>query len=177
MNLALLVLRLVVGLLFAGHGAQKLFGILGGKGIAATATVFEQIGLRPGRLHAIVAGSAEFFGGLLIAVGLLVPFAASALIGVMTAAVITVHGRNGIWVTENGFEYNLVLATIVFVLAAVGAGSWSLDHALSLDLASAGWALGALAAGLLGGGGAALSGGLSSPATKDGDAPRARPAA
>ncbi|HEY5091300.1 MAG TPA: DoxX family protein [Polyangia bacterium] len=163
MNLALLVLRVVTGLLFAGHGAQKLFGILGGNGVDGTAAFFEKIGLRPGRLHAIAAGSAEFGGGLFIAGGLLTPFAAAALIGVMTAAVITVHGRNGVWVTENGFEYNLVLAAVVFALAGVGAGSWSLDHALGLDVAGAAWALGALAVGLLGGVAAVLSGRLSHP--------------
>src|SRR5215210_3181472 len=76
-EIALLGLRLVIGLGFAAHGAQKLFGILGGHGIEGTAGFFEQIGLRPGRLHAWAAGSSEFFGGLLIAVGLVTPFAAA----------------------------------------------------------------------------------------------------
>jgi putative oxidoreductase len=160
MNLALLVLRLVVGLGFVAHGAQKLFGAFGGGGIAATGGLFEQIGLRPGKLHALAAGAAEFGGGLLIAVGLLTPFAAAALIGVMTAAIVTVHGRNGFFVTNNGIEYNLTLAAAVFALAGVGAGDWSLDHALGLDLMSTGWALAALAAGVLGGLGAVLSGRL-----------------
>ena len=160
MNLALLVLRLVVGLGFAAHGAQKLFGAFGGGGIGGTGVFFEQVGLRPGRLHALAAGAAEFAGGLLIAVGLLTPFAAAALIGVMTAAVVTVHGRNGFFVTDNGFEYNLTLAAAVFALAGVGAGHWSLDHALGLDLMSTGWALAALAVGVLGGLGAVLSGRL-----------------
>jgi putative oxidoreductase len=75
----------------------------------------------------------------------------------MTAAVLTVHARNGLWVTQNGFEYNLVLVAAVFALAAVGAGAVSLDSALGLDVAGTGWALGALGAGLLGGLGAVLS--------------------
>ena len=167
MNLALLVLRLVVGLGFAAHGAQKLFGAFGGGGIAGTAGFFEQIGLRPGRLHALAAGASEFAGGLLIAVGLLTPFAAAALIGVMTAAVLTVHGRNGFFVTSNGFEYNLTLAATVFALAGVGAGHWSLDYALGLDLTSTGWALAALAVGVLGGLGAVLSGRLAGARAAD----------
>jgi putative oxidoreductase len=160
MNLALLVLRLVVGLAFAAHGAQKLFGAFGGAGIGGTGAFFEQIGLRPGRLHATAAGAAELGGGLLIALGLATPFAAALLIAVMTAAVVTVHARNGFFVTNNGFEYNLTLAAVVFALAGIGAGNWSLDHALGLDLMGTGWALGALAVGLVGGVGTVLSGRL-----------------
>ncbi len=151
MEVGLIALRLVVGLGFAAHGAQKLFGTFGGHGIKGTAGFFEQVGLRPGRVHAWAAGLAEFLGGASIALGLVTPFAAAALIAVMTAAALTVHLRNGFFVTENGFEYNLVLSTAVFTLAAVGAGQWSLDHALGLDLAGTGWALGALGAGLVGG--------------------------
>ena len=158
MDLALLMLRLVVGLLFVGHGAQKLFGVFGGGGLEGTAGMFDQIGLRPGWLHARVAGTAEFGGGALIALGLLTPFAAAALIGVMTAAVITVHAPKGIWNTNQGYEFNLVMATAVFALAGVGAGSWSLDHALSTHLSGTGWALATLALGLIGGVGAVRSG-------------------
>ena len=160
MDLALLVLRIVVGLGFAAHGAQKLFGIFGGHGIEGTAGFFEQIGLRPGRVHAWAAGTTEFAGGLLIALGLFVPFAAAALIAVMTAAILTVHLHNGFFNTENGYEYNLELVAAVFALAGIGAGAWSLDSALGLDLAGTAWALGALAAGLLGGIGAVLAGRL-----------------
>jgi putative oxidoreductase len=160
MELALLALRLVVGLGFAAHGAQKLFGAFGGHGIEGTAGFFEQIGLRPGRLHARAAGTSEFLGGLLIAAGLLTPFAAAALIAVMTAAILTVHRPNGFFVTGNGYEYNLVLATVAFALAGIGAGTWSLDNALGLDLNGTAWALGALGAGVLGGLGAVFSGRL-----------------
>jgi putative oxidoreductase len=159
-EIALLVLRLVAGLGFAAHGAQKLFGAFGGHGLEGTANFFEQIGLRPGKVHAWAAGSAEFFGGLLIALGLVTPVAAAALIAVMTAAVVTVHLRNGFFVSNNGYEYNLALAASVFALAGIGPGEWSLDSALGLDLAGTGWALGALAAGMAGGLGAVLSGRL-----------------
>ena len=158
MDLALLVLRLVLGLTFAAHGAQKLFGVFGGHGIEGTAGFFEQIGLRPGKLHAWASGSAEFFGGFAIALGLVTPIAAAALIAVMTAAVLTVHIKNGFFVTNQGFEYNLALAAALFALAGIGAGGWSLDNALGIDMTGASWALGALGAGLLGGIGAVLSG-------------------
>src|SRR3954471_17519752 len=108
MNLALFTIRLVVGLTVASHGAQKLFGAFGGHGIEGTAAYFEGIGLRPGRLQAWLAGLSEFFGGLLIALGLVTPVGAAAVIGVMTVAVLTVHLPNGFFITERGFEYNLV---------------------------------------------------------------------
>jgi putative oxidoreductase len=92
--------------------------------------------------------------------GLLTPLAAAALTGVMTAAVIVVHARNGIWITEGGYEYNLVMVAAAFALVAVGPGAWSLDNALGLDLTGEVWALAALAAGLLGGLGAVLGGRL-----------------
>ena len=158
MDLALFVLRLVVGLLFVGHGAQKLFGVFGGGGLEATAGMFDNIGLRPGWLHARVAGTAEFLGGALLALGLFTPFAAAMLIAVMTAAVITVHAPNGIWNSNQGYEFNLVLAAAVFALAGIGAGNWSLDSAFGFDLHSTVWAIGALVVGVLGGFGAVLSG-------------------
>ncbi len=149
MDLALLGLRIVIGLVFAAHGAQKLFGAFGGGGIEGTGAHFEQIGLRPGRLNAWAAGTAEFFGGSLIALGLLTPFAAAGLIGVMTTAVLTVHLRNGFFNANNGFEFNLVLVAAAFALAGIGPGNWSLDNALNIELTGAGWALGALGAGVL----------------------------
>src|SRR5436190_23098678 len=110
MNLGLLVLRLVVGLLLAGHGAQKIFGLFGGHGLRGTAGFFEQIGLKPGRVHATSAGLLEFGGGLLLAVGLVTPFASAALIAVMTAAVITVHAPKGVWSTSGGHAADLPIA-------------------------------------------------------------------
>jgi putative oxidoreductase len=162
MNIALLGLRLVVGLTFSAHGAQKLFGAFGGHGINGTAGFFEQIGLRPGRLSAWAAAAAELFGGLAIALGLLTPIAAAGLIAVMTAAVLTVHLKNGFFVGNQGYEFNLALSAAVFALAGIGAGDWSIDNALNIGLTGTGWALGALGLGLLGGLGAVIAGRLTS---------------
>jgi putative oxidoreductase len=90
--------------------------------------------------------------------GLLLPFAAALIVAVMTAAILTVHLRNGFFVTASGYEYNLVLIGIAFALAGAGGGSWSLDAALGLDLTGAAWALGALAVGIAGGAGAVFTG-------------------
>src|SRR5579875_4093704 len=102
MNVALLILRLVVGVLFMGHGAQKLFGLFGGHGLAGTAAWLQGLGLRPARLWAIVAGVCEFGGGLLFALGLITPIAALALLAVMLTAVVTVHWAKGLWATKGG---------------------------------------------------------------------------
>jgi putative oxidoreductase len=158
MNLGLFVLRLVVGLLFVGHGAQKLFGAFGGGGIEGTAASFEQGGLRPGRLHAWAAGLAEAGGGALLVLGLLTPFAAAALIGVMTAAIATVHAPRGVWVGNGGYEYNLVLVAAAVALAGAGPGAWAIDHAFGWDLAGTGWAIVVFFGGVLGGGLAVLGG-------------------
>ncbi len=158
MNLGLLVVRVVVGLLFAGHGAQKLFGYFGGHGLKGTAGFFEMIGLKPGHIHATAAGIMEFGGGLLLALGLVTPFAAAALIAVMVAAVITVHWTKGVWATDGGYEYNLVLASVAFLLAAGGPGAWSLDHAFGLHIHGVLWGIGALVVGIIGGVGAVMSG-------------------
>ena len=177
MELALLALRLVVGLTFAAHGAQKLFGAFGGGGIAGTAGAFDQIGLHPVKIQAWVAGMAELAGGLLLAVGLATPFAAAVLIGTMVAAVLTVHLHSGFFNTSNGYEYNLVLAAAAFALAGTGPGDWSLDHAFDIELAGTGWALGALGAGVLGGLSAVGSGRVASARGADRRQPEATPAA
>jgi putative oxidoreductase len=151
----------VVGLLFVGHGAQKLFGAFGGGGLEGTAGMFDQIGLRPGWLSARAAGTAEFLAGALLALGLVTPFAAAALIGVMIAAVISVHARNGIWNTNQGYEFNAVMIAAAFALAGIGTGSWSLDNAFGFDLHGTIWAIAALAAGIVGGVVAVLAGRIS----------------
>jgi putative oxidoreductase len=156
MDLAMLVLRVVVGGLFAAHGAQKLFGSFGGHGIAGTGQFFEGLGLRPGARHARLAGLGEFGGGLLLILGLLTPLGAAALIGVMTVAILTVHAPKGWQATEGGYEYNVVLGAVAFALAAAGPGAWSIDHAIGFDGGVA-WGFLALAAGVLGGMGALIS--------------------
>ena len=121
-DLALFALCLVVGLLFIGHGTQKLFGWFGGYGIQGTGGWLESIGVKPGKPFAVAAGLSEALGGLLLVIGFALPIAALMLGGAMVAAIVKVTGANGIWITGNGFEYNLVLIAVVVALAFTGAG-------------------------------------------------------
>ena len=148
MELGLLVLRAIVGALFIGHGAQKLFGWFGGHGPAATSGMLESIGLRPGRPMALAAGTAEVLGGLLFVAGLLTPVAAALMTAVMACAIWTVHRTNGLWNPDGGYEYNLVLIAVAVAVTSIGAGEWSLDEAVGLAVSGVGWAIAALAAGL-----------------------------
>jgi putative oxidoreductase len=157
MDTGLAVLHILVGLLFFGHGAQKLFGVFGGHGLEGTSAFMESLGLRPGRLHAAAAGTGEALGGVLLALGLLVPLAAALITGVMVTAALTAHRGKGLWNHDGGFELPLVYVAIAFALAAVGAGDVSLDAAFGLDVAGLGWAFGALGAGIAGGLGAVLA--------------------
>ncbi|HWQ23411.1 MAG TPA: DoxX family protein [Gaiellaceae bacterium] len=151
MNVALLVLRLVVGGLFVGHGAQKLFGWFGGQGLKGTASAFESIGLKPGVPLALVAGLAELGGGALLASGLFLPAAAALLVAVMAAATVSVHWPHGLWSTNGGYELPLVMATAAFALAAIGPGSVSLQDAFGWEWAGLWWAVAAALAGVLAG--------------------------
>src|ERR1700754_1775719 len=120
MDLALLALRCVVGLLFMAHGIQKLIGTPGGGGLRQTAELFDALGMRPGRVHAAAAGTAELAGGALLALGLVTPIAAVLLIAVMVAAVLTVHLPRGFWNQNGGYEFNLLLIAAAFALAGAG---------------------------------------------------------
>lgn len=151
MNFALLILRLVAGGLFAGHGAQKLFGWFGGHGLRDTGGFFESIGFRPGLPFAFLAGAAELGGGLLLAAGLLVPAAALLLAGVMASAIAAVHWSKGLWNSNGGLEFPLVMGIVAFAVAALGPGRYSLDNAFGIDWHGLWWALGAAGLGLLGG--------------------------
>ena len=150
MSVGLLILRLVVGLGLAAHGAQKLFGWFGGYGIAGTGQFLEGLGFRPGRLHAVQAGLAEVLGGLFLAAGFLTPAAAAAIVAVMLVAAVSVHLK-GFFLASGGYEYTLVLAAAAVALAFTGPGAISLDHALGISWSGEKWGLGALAAGLIGG--------------------------
>lgn len=127
MNAGILIIRLVIGLLFMGHGAQKLFGWFGGHGLKGTGGFFESIGIKPGYQMALLAGLAEFIGGVLFALGLFTPLAAVLIVGTMVVAIVKVHGSNGFWATQNGYEYNLVLLAVAVGVALIGAGSYSID--------------------------------------------------
>ncbi len=108
------VIRSVVVPLFVGHGTQKLFGWFGGHGREGTGGYFESLGLAPGKRHATAAGAAEAVGGALFTLGRLTPLASAAITGTMVTAIRKAHASNGPWVTNGGYEYNLVLLAAVF---------------------------------------------------------------
>lgn len=128
---AAFVLRVPVGLILAAHGAQKLFGWFGGYGLDGTGQWMASIGLEPGYLMALLAGSAEFFGGLALAIGLLTRPAAIVSAFTMLVAIFTVHFENGLFMANNGYEFALVLLVTSVALAIQGAGNWSVDKVLS----------------------------------------------
>jgi putative oxidoreductase len=144
METGLLIIRLVVGLTLASHGAQKLFGMFGGYGLAGTGGFVESLGFRPGKVFAAFSGLGEFAGGLGLALGLLTPFAAAGVIAVMLVAIWTVHRPKGFFNHAGGFEYNLVLIAVALGLAFMGPGRHSLDAALGLSLWGSRGAVGAL---------------------------------
>jgi putative oxidoreductase len=150
MGLFRLLARATIGLLFTGHGTQKLFGWFGGGGPEETGRFFEQIGVRPGRRDALLAGAAEAGGGLLFALGAATPLAAAAVSGSMITAIKTVHWKKGVWSSAGGYEYNLVLLAAVFGLTENGPGKWSVDAALGRSRWGTAWALAALTAGAAG---------------------------
>jgi putative oxidoreductase len=149
-KVGLAALRVLVGALFMGHGLQKLAGWFGGHGLGATAKSFESLGLRPGKAQATASGVAETAGGAMLAAGLLTPLGASLISGSMITAIRKVHAKNGVWVTNGGAEYNLVLLGVVFAITDVGPGGWSLDAARGKSHTGPAWALAQLAAGAAG---------------------------
>jgi putative oxidoreductase len=151
MNMGLLILRLAIGLTFAAHGSQKLFGWFGGPGLERTGEFFETLGFRPGQRHALLAGLGETGGGLLLALGLFTPLGSAAAISVMLVAVFTLHIQKGFFVHKGGYEYNLVLAVAASALAFTGSGSLSIDALLNYGESGTLWGLAALVAGVLGG--------------------------
>lgn len=150
MRLGIGLLRAIVGVLFMGHGLQKLPGWFGGRGLKGTGETFESIGLRPGKAHAAAAGASETLGGAMLAGGLLTPLGAALLSGTMITAIRKVHLAKGVWATNGGYEYNLVLLAIVFAVTDIGPGEWSVDEALGTRRSGPGWALAQLAAGAIG---------------------------
>src|SRR4051812_18812586 len=150
MKLGRFVLRALIGGLFIGHGTQKLFGWFGGHGLEGTGGAFESMGLRPGKRHATAAGAAEAGGGALLALGLLTPVAATSIIATMVTAIRKVHGSKGPWVTEGGYEYNLVLIGAMLAITENGPGAISLDARLFPNLKGFPLAAAALGAGVAG---------------------------
>lgn len=125
------VLRIFVGIIFAAHGSQKLFGLFGGYGLAGTAQWMESIGLAPGHLMALLAGGTEFFGGLALIVGLLARPAALGLSFTLLVAILSVHISNGLFMANNGYEFALALLGGTVAVLLEGAGKLSLDAAIT----------------------------------------------
>ncbi|RHW77894.1 DoxX family protein [Colwellia sp. RSH04] len=129
-----LPLRLIAGLIFTAHGAQKLFAWFGGYGLQGTGQWMESIGLAPGYLMALMAGSAEFFGGLLLIIGFLTRPTSFVLAITMIVAIVSVHLENGLFMSNNGYEFALALLAISISLIMSGAGKFSIDNFLSARL-------------------------------------------
>lgn len=152
LDLGLFLIRVVFGLVFAAHGAQKLFGWFGGYGLAGTGGFMESLGFRPGKTFATAAALSEFVGGLLFALGFLGPVGPALMLSVMLVASITVHLKNGFFVATSGIEHPLLIATAAVGIALTGPGRYSLDAALGnyrLLTPAATWII--LAIGLIGG--------------------------
>ena len=127
----LTVLRVFVGIIFAAHGSQKLFGWFGGGGLAGTAQWMESIGLAPGTLMALLSGGTEFFGGLALIIGLLARPAALGLSFTLLVAIFSVHIHNGLFMANNGYEFALALLGGALAVLLEGAGKLSVDRAIA----------------------------------------------
>jgi putative oxidoreductase len=160
MRFGIAILRAVIGGLFIGHGLQKLTGSFGGHGLEGTAGFFESLGLHPGKHHATAAGLSETAGGAAMIAGLATPAATAAITGTMTVATLKVHGPNGVWGQNGGYELPLVMTAAAFAITASGPGPLSLDRRVW----GTPWAVAALAAGIGGGLAAIKYGEMNAPA-------------
>ncbi len=127
-DVSLLLMRLIVGTVFAAHGAQKLFGAFDGPGLAKVIEGMGTIG------YLVVIG--EFFGGLGLIVGFLSRFSAASLIVVMSGAIMMVHGKNGFFSSSGGFEFNLALIGLLLPILIAGPGRFALGRYLPLPKAA-----------------------------------------
>lgn len=132
LSIGLLIARVVIGLLMAGHGAQKLFGWFGGYGLNKTGEFFVQLGFRPGRAFAAAASFSEVASGLLVALGFLGPIGPALMISVMIVAAVTVHWGQGLFASSNGIELPLLYAAVALGLAFAGPGAYSVDAWLGI---------------------------------------------
>ncbi|HEX6655783.1 MAG TPA: DoxX family protein [Candidatus Limnocylindria bacterium] len=133
-DFGLFIVRVSVGLVFAAHGAQKLFGWWGGPGMDRWTGLMEGMGVRPPRLWATVSALNELAGGLLLAIGLLTPLAAAVLVAQSAVIIARMHWAKGFWNTNGGYEYPLVLGAVALGVAFSGPGAWSLDELMPLGL-------------------------------------------
>jgi putative oxidoreductase len=132
--LGLLILRLVIGLTMAAHGAQKLFGWWGGPGMATWTAGMTRMRIRPARPWAWISALGELLGGLGLAAGLLIPLPNLAIAGAMLVAIALVHWPKGFWNTKGGYEFNLSILAAISAIALAGPGAYSLDAAFRLHL-------------------------------------------
>lgn len=142
---SLLILRVCIGLTMSAHGYGKFFR--GGR-IPGTAGWFDSMGMKPGKLHALLAATTEVGSGLMLAAGLLTPLASAAICSLMLVAAWTVHRKNGFFIVGSGWEYNFILAVTAICIAGIGPGRFSLDRALKIDDNLYGWVGLAIATGV-----------------------------
>ncbi|MEC8377004.1 MAG: DoxX family protein [Pseudomonadota bacterium] len=133
-SIANIMLRVPVGIILAAHGSQKLFAWFGGYGLEGTGQWMESIGLAPGFLMALLAGSAEFFGGIALMLGFLTRPAAIVSAFTMIIAIFSVHFSNGLFMSNNGYEFALTLLAVNVALAIQGGGKYSVDSAIANKL-------------------------------------------
>lgn len=119
-DLSLLIVRVAAGMIFAAHGAQKMFGAFDGPGLAEMAKMMGFLG------YLVAIG--EFFGGLGLIVGFLTRFSAASNIVIMIGAIVQVHGKNGFFLQNSGFEYNLALIGLMAPTLLCGPGSWAIGR-------------------------------------------------
>ncbi len=150
MDFGKLIVRLVVGGFFVGHGLQKLRGAFGGPGLEGTERMMEALQLHPAKVNARAAALSETLGGAGIALGAGTPFAAAALIGSMATAIRKVHAQHGPWNASGGWEYNAVLSAVVAGLTNDGPGDLSFDALIGKPRWGLAWSLFAVLAGLAG---------------------------
>ena len=130
----LLILRVVIGLIVAGHGFQKLFGWWGGPGMQGWVGAMSRMRIRPAVPWAWISTLAEVLGGIGLALGLLTPLPSLAIAGSMLVAIALVHWPRGFWVAKGGYEFNLSILAAITAIAVAGAGAYSLDAALRIQL-------------------------------------------
>lgn len=145
-----LIARAVIGGLFIGHGTQKLFGWFDGPGPEGTAGMMESLGIEPAKPNAQAVALSETLGGALLVAGAATPLAAAALIGTMVSAIRLVHAPKGLWATNGGYEFNLVLIAALLAMVDSGPGEPSVDSALGIKDYGPRWAMASLAAGFAG---------------------------
>src|SRR5262245_31698873 len=149
MDVGILLLRMTMGLAFAAHGSQKVFGWFGGYGPDGTGQFFEALGFHPGRRHALAAGLAELVGGLLLALGFLTPLGAALIASVMVVAAATVHWRNGFF-APSGYELNLVYGVAALSVAFSGPGALSVDSVVGYARGGIAWGVSATVVAVVG---------------------------